>query len=65
MRYTTTIDDGTYADAPVVIGVFFAVMAAAALCFVAVAALKADRTKQSVQSLLIRDLMTGVSFRYR
>ena len=61
MRYTTTIDDGTYADAPVVIGVLFAVMAVAALCFVAVAALKADGTQQSAQSLLIRDSIAALA----
>ncbi|MHC2850548.1 hypothetical protein ACUXOC_002022 [Corynebacterium mucifaciens] len=61
LRYTTTIDDGTYADAPVVIGVFFAVMVAAALCFVAAAALKADGAEQSVQSLLIRDSISALA----
>ena len=55
------LDDGTYADAPVVTGVFFAITAAAALCFVAVAALKADRTRQSVQSLLIRDSISALA----
>lgn len=55
------LDDGTYADAPVVTGVFFAVMAAAALCFVAVAALKAGGTKQSAQSLLIRDSISALA----
>ena len=55
------LDDGTYADAPVVIGVLFAVMAVAALCFVAVAALKADGTKQTAQSLLIRDSIAALA----
>lgn len=55
------IADGTYADAPVIIGVFFAVMAAAALCFVAVAALKAGGTKQSARSLLIRDSISALA----
>lgn len=55
------LDDGTYADAPVLVGVFFAVMAVAALCFVAVAALKAGGTKQSAQSLLIRDSISALA----
>ena len=55
------LDDGTYADASVVIGVLFAVMAVAALCFVAVAALKADGTQQSAQSLLIRDSIAALA----